>query len=630
MAKKKKNDKVIKTLQVKLHNLSTYKIAILNRAMRNYTKAHNEMLKTAKDKIDIIAEKYCNDKGEYKADTISPFFSGMIIHKKYGLEPLYDSLKSDVAGNIVSYLELKKENENANFPKIKPNPSNIIRKIKNINYKILNDITLSNEEQHMLELKMKKYIKKLNECKEYRPISFGRYEEKRGCCLLYNKEKNRYYAKLYLLNEDDSKKFFNNNKTKIKNQNENKKHKEKEKQKLYYIPSNKEFNGNISKPQCFILVPLEFGKWHEKWLKKVRKHELKICSFKLTKRNGEFYLEIPIQIDVIKCPECDGFINNKKCIKCGKIFNDEEYNEIKKINTIKPYKPETKMGIDLGIVNIATIKVLYDKNNILFTKRYDGKEYLQAMDNYTMKLSQAQRNGSNHFPQDKKYLEGFLHKVADDIIEIAKEYKSQIYLENLKIDKSKEKILSKKKFKLFNKKAKKKIVERINRWAYGRMIDIITYKCAINKIPEPKLVNPKFTSEKCHKCGHNEVITSKGQRANRESQDIFLCKKCGLEMNADENAAINIACYYDSKTLLKLEKIDELYTVKHKLFNFDIKEKTPKDAFNKWIECLKEYKYEYDNIPRDKKKSGSKLAKQYAILKHLERDNYKDCFEIEL
>jgi putative transposase len=45
-------------------------------------------------------------------------------------------------------------------------------------------------------------------------------------------------------------------------------------------------------------------------------------------------------------------------------------------------------------------------------------------------------------------------------------------------------------------------------------------------------VDPRFTSQQCHPCGHTEA-------ANRESQ-VFRCQRCGHEDHADANAARNI------------------------------------------------------------------------------------------
>lgn len=54
-------------------------------------------------------------------------------------------------------------------------------------------------------------------------------------------------------------------------------------------------------------------------------------------------------------------------------------------------------------------------------------------------------------------------------------------------------------------------------------------------------VKPQYTSQRCSKCGHIS-------EENRPDQATFKCEKCGFEMNADLNAARNIA----------VPKIDEI------------------------------------------------------------------------
>ncbi|HXF03575.1 MAG TPA: transposase [Arthrobacter sp.] len=46
-------------------------------------------------------------------------------------------------------------------------------------------------------------------------------------------------------------------------------------------------------------------------------------------------------------------------------------------------------------------------------------------------------------------------------------------------------------------------------------------------------VDPRFTSQQCHACGHTE-------QGNRDSQAVFRCLRCGHEDHADVNAAKNI------------------------------------------------------------------------------------------
>lgn len=69
---------------------------------------------------------------------------------------------------------------------------------------------------------------------------------------------------------------------------------------------------------------------------------------------------------------------------------------------------------------------------------------------------------------------------------------------------------------------------------------MIEYKAGKYNI-EIEKINPKYTSQTCSKCGHKE-------KENRESQSKFKCKSCGGEMNADYNAAVNIAKGGVSKT----------------------------------------------------------------------------------
>src|SRR5699024_4341098 len=70
-------------------------------------------------------------------------------------------------------------------------------------------------------------------------------------------------------------------------------------------------------------------------------------------------------------------------------------------------------------------------------------------------------------------------------------------------------------------------------WSYYDLQTKITYKAKENGIKVVK-VSPKYTSQRCHKCG---VIDAE----NRTAQERFECVTCGHKDNADFNAAKNIA-----------------------------------------------------------------------------------------
>ena len=48
------------------------------------------------------------------------------------------------------------------------------------------------------------------------------------------------------------------------------------------------------------------------------------------------------------------------------------------------------------------------------------------------------------------------------------------------------------------------------------------------------MVCKSYTSQTCSRCGHVD-------KENRQTQETFVCTKCGFELNADHNASINIA-----------------------------------------------------------------------------------------
>ena len=73
----------------------------------------------------------------------------------------------------------------------------------------------------------------------------------------------------------------------------------------------------------------------------------------------------------------------------------------------------------------------------------------------------------------------------------------------------------------------------LKNWSYYDLQTKITYKAKENGIKVVK-VSPKYTSQRCHKCG---VIDAE----NRTAQERFECVTCGHKDNADFNAAKNIA-----------------------------------------------------------------------------------------
>ena len=74
--------------------------------------------------------------------------------------------------------------------------------------------------------------------------------------------------------------------------------------------------------------------------------------------------------------------------------------------------------------------------------------------------------------------------------------------------------------------------ERLHTWSFDRLQFYVSYK-ALERGIAVDFVDPRYTSQKCNKCGQID-------RGNRATQSGFTCLSCGHSDNADVNAAKNI------------------------------------------------------------------------------------------
>ena len=115
---------------------------------------------------------------------------------------------------------------------------------------------------------------------------------------------------------------------------------------------------------------------------------------------------------------------------------------------------------------------------------------------------------------ERNFAKTYNHMISKRIIEFAKKYKCQyINMEKLTKDGFDNAIL--------------------RNWSYYELQNMVEYKADRIGI-KVRYVNPAYTSQTCSRCGHID-------KENRQTQEKFVCTKCGFELNADHNAAINIA-----------------------------------------------------------------------------------------
>jgi IS605 OrfB family transposase len=73
----------------------------------------------------------------------------------------------------------------------------------------------------------------------------------------------------------------------------------------------------------------------------------------------------------------------------------------------------------------------------------------------------------------------------------------------------------------------------LSSWSFHQLGGFLTYKARRAGVPLVQ-VDPRYTSQTCHGCGHRD-------KRNRPDQETFLCRSCGVVAHADHNAALNIA-----------------------------------------------------------------------------------------
>ncbi len=111
------------------------------------------------------------------------------------------------------------------------------------------------------------------------------------------------------------------------------------------------------------------------------------------------------------------------------------------------------------------------------------------------------------------------HRISKQLVELATDTARGIALEELKGIRERAR---------FRKSQR----ARMSGWAFSQLRQFIAYKAQLVGTGLV-LVEARNTSRTCHECQHCE-------KANRKTQDKFLCVKCGHAANADENAARNI------------------------------------------------------------------------------------------
>ena len=180
--------------------------------------------------------------------------------------------------------------------------------------------------------------------------------------------------------------------------------------------------------------------------------------------------------------------------------------------------PDGVVGVDLGIVNIAT-----DSTG----EQFSGKGVEEKREWYVKRRAILQKKGTKAAKRRLKKMSGrqrrfqkwVNHNVSCRIVSKAERSQCAISIEDLKHIRARA-------------KANKEQRKRLHNWGFAELRGFIEYKARKAGVPV-FVIDPRNTSRQCSVCGH---IAKK----NRPSQSVFRCTACGHEANADCNAALVI------------------------------------------------------------------------------------------
>ena len=184
-----------------------------------------------------------------------------------------------------------------------------------------------------------------------------------------------------------------------------------------------------------------------------------------------------------------------------------------------PDDVEDCLGIDLGIVNIATTsdgeQFAGNQVNSVRQRRRRQRKRLQKKGTKSAKRVAKRLSG-----KERRFAAQENHRISKQIVKKAKDTNRAIALENLKG---------------IRQRVRLRKPQRVNlhSWSFHQLGQFILYKAILAGVPVV-FVDPRNTSRKCSKCGCVD-------KRSRKSQSNFSCTSCGYTLNADYNAAKNIS-----------------------------------------------------------------------------------------
>ncbi|MFD9503810.1 RNA-guided endonuclease InsQ/TnpB family protein [Streptomyces sp. NPDC060035] len=180
--------------------------------------------------------------------------------------------------------------------------------------------------------------------------------------------------------------------------------------------------------------------------------------------------------------------------------------------------PSGFIGVDLGIVNVATTSTGYRAAG-RGLNRYRKRQIELRRKLQTKGTKSARRLLKQRARKEARHAANINHIISKKIVTTAERTGRGIALEDLTGIRDRVRL-------------RKDQRTPLHSWSFHQLGSFIEYKARRAGVPLV-YVDPAYTSRQCSACGYTD-------RKNRVDQATFACRACGVTMHADDNASHNI------------------------------------------------------------------------------------------
>lgn len=186
--------------------------------------------------------------------------------------------------------------------------------------------------------------------------------------------------------------------------------------------------------------------------------------------------------------------------------------------TIPEPKGNSPVGVDIGMSNLLVASNGFKvKGKAILRKRRHFRELRASLQSKGTKS--AKRRLKRLSGKERRWVNTILHQISRKFVSTLKEG-NIVVMEKLTGIRGRA-------------KHRRSLNGDFHSWAFRRIQSLIEYKALERGIPVV-YVEPKNTSKTCQRCKYVDG-------ANRRSQSLFRCVKCGFQHNADYVAAFNLS-----------------------------------------------------------------------------------------